>query len=441
MSPSEEETTASPETAGDLPQRPDDFSPDDALGSDATTLTSDEANALLREGKEIIGASIKRLVLTGEYPQPVVIKRCHLDRLVIANAHFRDRCCLGACTLYRPRFTDGCVFEQGLDWRGSDLRGPIVAKATVNGTFRMDNATVRGLRVHESTFESLRTWQARFTDWVTVADCTISGKADLRSFHADEGIEFPRCRFLGDFLFRGSTVAKKLSFPGSRFEGAIDLSKAKLHDFAYLEDIEQGETQSFRFHNAIFDRLLVNEGQLAGRLASENEKDHATAAQEYGSLKRNFEALNRYDDEDWAFYRFKVNQRRSRTVRWWQPWRWIPRFVTWLFLDAGCGYGARPFRAVASALVIMVLFAVLYAMGIDRFEIETPPLPDQPADSLLNRAVFGATASVSVFTAGLAGEMIHAGKDWMLLPLTIEALLGTLLWGLFIVAFSRKVIR
>jgi len=89
----------------------------------------------------------------------------------------------------------------------------------------------------------------------------------------------------------------------------------------------------------------------------------------------------------------------------------------------------------------MVFFAALYGFGIHHFDIDTPPLPEQPAESLLNRVVFGATASVSVFTAGLAGEMIHAGKGWMLLPLTVEALLGTLLWGLFIVAFSRKVIR
>ena len=32
--------------------------------------------------------------------------------------------------------------------------------------------------------------------------------------------------------------------------------------------------------------------------------------QEYGLLKRVFEGLHRYEQEDWAFYRFKVNQRR-----------------------------------------------------------------------------------------------------------------------------------
>jgi hypothetical protein len=37
-------------------------------------------------------------------------------------------------------------------------------------------------------------------------------------------------------------------------------------------------------------------------------------------------------------------------------------------------------------------------------------------------------------------ELKH-GQNWLTLSFGIEALLGTLLWGLFIVAFSRKVIR
>jgi len=45
-----------------------------------------------------------------------------------------------------------------------------------------------------------------------------------------------------------------------------------------------------------------------------------------------------------------------------------------------------------------------------------------------------------VFTSGLSG-IRDAAKGWMNIPLIVEAFLGTLLWGLFIVAFSRKVIR
>ena len=40
-----------------------------------------------------------------------------------------------------------------------------------------------------------------------------------------------------------------------------------------------------------------------------------------------------------------------------------------------------------------------------------------------------------------AGGIREMAQGWMNVPLMIESLLGTLLWGLFIVAFSRKVIR
>jgi ribonuclease BN (tRNA processing enzyme) len=39
------------------------------------------------------------------------------------------------------------------------------------------------------------------------------------------------------------------------------------------------------------------------------------------------------------------------------------------------------------------------------------------------------------------GDIRGAAQGWMNVPLSAESLLGTLLWGLFIVAFSRKVIH
>ena len=54
--------------------------------------------------------------------------------------------------------------------------------------------------------------------------------------------------------------------------------------------------------------------------------------------------------------------------------------------------------------------------------------------------MIGLLTSVSVFTSGF-GSLRDAAQGWMNMPLIAESLLGTLLWGLFIVAFSRKVIR
>jgi len=195
----------------------------------------------------------------------------------------------------------------------------------------------------------------------------------------------------------------------------------------------------FAFHNALAERVLVRPDQIDGRLASECDGDHARAAQEYGLLKRNFEGLHRYEQEDWAFYRFKVNQRRGKPRSWRRPWGKLAHAADWLMLDKGCGYGTDPARAVRAALVIILGFAAVYASGITLLNIERTPF-DGPPTGLRNRCMIAALTSVSAFTSGF-GDIRGAAQGWMNLPLIAESLLGTLLWGLFIVAFSRKVIR
>lgn len=93
-------------------------------------------------------------------------------------------------------------------------------------------------------------------------------------------------------------MAKKLDFTTSRFEKLLDFSKAKLHDFVYLETIQQGPAQTFAFSNMIGVRLLISTKQLEGRIVSESTRDYPVAMLEYGMLKKNFESLHRYDDED-----------------------------------------------------------------------------------------------------------------------------------------------
>ena len=111
--------------------------------------------------------------------------------------------------------------------------------------------------------------------------------------------------------------------------------------------------------------------------------------QEYGLLKRVFEGLHRYEHEDWAFYRFKVNQRRSKPRSWNKPWTKLAGFSDWLFLDQGCGYGTNPLRAVRAALIIVIGFGVIYASGVHLLHVETPPF-DGPQDGMLNRVMIGA---------------------------------------------------
>ena len=161
---------------------------------------------------------------------------------------------------------------------------------------------------------------------------------------------------------------------------------------------------------------------------------------EYGLLKRIFGGLHRYDQEDWAFYRFKVNQRKPVHTRGGGPGASWPGSLTGCSWTAAARYGTNPLRAVVAALVMVLAFALVYMIGVNSLHVDHSPF-EGPTDSLPNRIMIGLTTSVAAFTSGFGDLRDVARGGMMNVLLIVESLLGTLLWGLFIVAFSRKVIR
>jgi hypothetical protein len=409
----------------------------------ATDLGADAALEKIRNGEVLENVRIRGLRLRGEFAHPIEMKHVTLIRPQFDRATFKQPVSIVNCQIDHARFSRKSVFEQGLNFAGSTLRRCRFAEVTVRGAFRCDNVrTVGVIQFIAAQFEGdVRFWEARFGGWVDFRQCQFHALADFRSLTADEGLVFDRCQFLGDLLMRGATVGKKLDLTTSHAEAAVDFAKAKLHDFAYMEGLAAGPRQQFSFLNAIAERILIRPEQIEGRLASERSRDYVAAMQEYGLLKRNYEQLHRYEEEDWAFYRFKINQRRSHHRSWARPWTKLAELLNWLLLDLGCGYGTNPMRAVRAAILITLGFAGVYAWGFRDFHMAHAPISGIGHDALPNRLLYALMTSVSVFTSGLGGDLLSRAEGWMFLPLGVEAVLGTLLWGLFIVAFGRKVIR
>ena len=405
-------------------------------------LTPEEALARIAEGKPVEGVRIKRLKLRGEFAGPVVFKNCTLVRPEFGAATFKGDLTFVCCTLEQPRFTKPVTVEGNFGINGGCVNKAQIFRLTVRGSAHFSGACFRAnLLLDKCVFhQKVSWWGARLDCWAEFKACEFGQEADFRSLTCDQGLIFTDCTFTKDFLLRGSTLAKKLQLDGSRFEQLLDLSKAKLNDFVYLEGIVQGPQMRFAFANAVAERILVRPEQIEGRLASEREGRHEDAMHEYGLLKKCYQGLHRFDAEDWAFYRFKVNQRLAAPGGWARPLRQLRRFCNWLFLDLGCGYGTNPVRAVRMALVIILGFAALYAVDVNGFHTEKLPFPDEPASSWSNRLMVGFTTSISVFTSGMGGVR-EVAKGWMNVPVMVESIMGTLLFGLFIVAFSRKVIR
>lgn len=430
----EQEQNALEETAEKVPADSREIRPD---------MTPEATLALIAAGKPVAGVRITGLRLQGEFPKAIEFRDVILTRMTVDSATFKGRLGFFGCTMIRPKFGRSSVFEDGLSLQGSTIKSAIFEHIVVKKQFRLDNADTNGpLKVIDCKFEGrVRAWEGKFNGWANWIRCEFLEDVDFRSVNAAEGIVFEDCTFNGDVLIRGASVGKKLDFTNSRINAMLDLSKAKLHDFVYLETIAPGPNMRFAVRNAVTNRLLIFPAQLKGRLDSELKDDYVGAMHEYGLLKRNYEAQHRHDEEDWTFHQFKINQRRAKATTWSKPWQKLKVGAEWLFLDQGCGYGSNPWRAVRTAIIIVLLFAIIYACGVTSFKVENPPLSDVPITNFFNRTLYALATSVTVFTSGLSINALQITQGWMLLPLLIEALMGTFIWGLFIVSFSRKVIR
>jgi len=408
------------------------------------TLDPREVLERIRRGATVQNARIENLRLEGEFTNPVRFRNCHLVKPKFDEANFLEEVSFKRCTLEKPVFNGKTVFAKNLEMSHATLVHALLCRLEVGGNFNAEFLHVRGkFDCMQSQFKGeVRFWEAHFEGWVQFKDCDFHGDADFRSFIAAMGFVLRSCKFLDRVRFRGASVAMKLDLTTSRFEKMLDLSRAKLNDYVYLEQIEQGHKQRFAFENTLGERVLIRPEQLKDRMESEVIGDYHQAAHEYAFLKRCFAALHRHDQEDWAYYRFKVCQRRAKAHTWWRPWQKVGRFFDWLLLDVGCAYGTNPMRAVRAAVVIMILFALIYSAGIDQFYLEQSklPFPDEDKTSFANRTTTGFLISTGIFTSGMS-NLRELARGWMNLPLMVESVLGTLLWGLFIVAFSRKVIR
>jgi len=417
-----------------------------------TVMTAKEALEMIRQGLTIENVRIERLVFKGEWEKPFRLKNCHLVKPRFDSPTFAGDVEFIGCTVDRPHFSGPATFKGNWRLMNSTVVNWQMSRVSVAGKFDFTNGVTKGtVSIANCTFSGgIRLWEAQFQNWINFKVCEFGGEIDMRSFVAQQGFVAAKCNFKSDVALRGASVAMKCDLSGSRFEGLLDFSRAKLNDYWYLEEIEMGEKCRLTFSNAVGEHLLIKPSQIEGRLQAEEQKDYLRAMKEYAFLKSCYAIQHRYDDEDWAFHRFKVMQRRGVDRSWYRPWTKLTQFLDWIFLDLGCGYCTNPYRAIRTACIVIVVFAAIYALGIEAFHnLEPDKLPIPQVEdvgkkewdvNMPNRLIVGLLTSVSLFTSGAQGIQ-NMAKGWMNLPIMMEAMVGLLLWGLFIVSFSRKVIR
>lgn len=407
-------------------------------------MSEEDALKEIELGHELKRCYIKRLHLSGVYSKTIILRDVYIYELSISDATFEQNFSMQGSHIHRY-LASQAQFHKAMTLKGGSVHFTHLQDCDFSAGVNAELLKARSKFIlYRCEFRGrLRLWEATFADWVTFDQCTFHHRCDLRSAILEAGLTMPKSIFKGDALFRGMHLAMKWEAEGARFEKLVDFSKAKLNDYVYLDQVEQGPDQRWAFWNTVSERIIINASQIEGRLVSEEKGEYAQAMREYTVLKRSFEYGNYYGREDWAFYRFKVNERRAREKSWGQPLSKILEFADWLFLDWGCGYGTNPLRAIRTSLVMIFFFACIYTLGFDLLHKPNPnqlPFPELGGAHLVNQISVSLFISLAAFTSGF-GDLREVATGWMNFPLMLEALLGTLMWGLFVVAFGRKVIR
>ena len=343
-------------------------------------LSQEEVLTLLRKGKPVERVYIPYLKLNETFHKLLLLREVYIRNLSIEDAVFEKNLTMQACKIRRT-YIENTVFHSSVSFKLSELYFFHMQKSKLHKGFNGESLQVESKFLFSNNViqERVRFWEASFNDWIQFEDTIFHKRFDMRSSDCKAGLTIHRCHFHDDALFRGMHLAMKWEGNESTFEKKIDFSKAKLHDFVYLEDIIQGDEQTWAFWNTVSERILVTPTQVEGRLESEESGDASKAMREYGVLKRSYEHEHHYNYDDWAFYRFKVNERRSRNALWSRPWTKLVEFIDWLFLDWGCGYGTNPLRAVRASLAMILFFSIIYTLGHNKINpVDHLPFSDLP---------------------------------------------------------------
>lgn len=342
----------------------------------------------------------------------------------------------------------GKEFEEGIDLRKLDLKGIILKGAVFKRTHRevLARKGVK-LEIYESEQESINIG-------ALLSFAQLEG-ANLEHAHLEEAsltsanlegtnLAFARLEesALNHANLKGASLVGaelyKAGLSGANLEGA-DLVTANLKgaelSHAHLDgaDLSGAQLERTFFSGTEFPRNTKMEDVEWGNyvLGEETEGDKAKAkewqmvwlgiAEEtYRRLKIWHTEHGLYDTAGKFYYREKEAERKAQS--WKKPhlklWSWILRIL--------CGYGEKPERVIISAAAIVFGLATAYFLW-----------GSFSSSSFTDTLYY----SVTSFTALGYGQWAPQPTGWAKGVGAAEAVLGVSMLALFLVTFTRKMIR
>ncbi len=391
---------------------------------------------------------------------------------------------------------EGAIFDKGITFRGSqfeyaNFRGSQFRNFADFMYVKFNHADGKGYaNFREVQFCGEAIFYVAEFDKVNFLNAQFNGNANFQAalffkFHAIfEGTKFSRtsdfsksrfnasasfdkAQFYGDVFFDESKFLEGASFGKAQFKGVVSFNKSQFSDFKQTDicfegtqfDLTTDFNNSQFFNNANFSgakflddvtfentnfeaKLLLNKAKYKklyirwrdmptpGYQSGAYERNHKSENPDYEDatfllLIENFKNLGFFEDADNCYYCYR-KQRLGDLSGIYKLFDWI--------LGLSYGYGVKPLKPLMWFFIFFLVFGLLYA---------TFPNVIGFANSNSTSPIDAFIVSSQVF---LSGTKLVDNPDYIStgIPLwifTIEKLTASLFFAMFLISFSRTIIR
>jgi hypothetical protein len=231
-----------------------------------------------------------------------------------------------------------------------------------------------------------------------------------------------------------------------------------------LLDVKTGGLLGIKLYRAKLDHTALKREQLGPAIGDEQAGEYREARDAYLVLKQNFEGLGDYEAASWSYIKERQMEkacsapwRARRFYReeqlgdtsenklpayhprvWWFFARHTAKWLSDWLVELVCGYGERPWRTVATMVVVFAAFAAIYWATWAVVKVEDTPRATLrvPTRNLIDLAVFGLGAFTTMDPKGLEPR-----ATWVQFVAGFEALLGIGLTGLLGFVLGNRIRR
>lgn len=359
---------------------------------------------------------------------------------LISSSQFQRAHFMGASFQNKAEFLN-CTFEKSGNFSKIQCEKDLtIIGCLFYGSIHLGEAYLKGEMYikrseffHDASFSKLLACAPLFFEKVTfhsIADFSLA------AFHTTK---FLQTKFSGVTNFQEAIFGDNTELLECEFNQRVHFSRA-----IFMHKVDFRETKFnglVSFANMIGDYILLTKSQVEGRLAAEKEKDYSVTEQEYLTLRRIFERHSNDDDRDWAHWHSQRAARKKQPFHLLQPWKMLRIFTDYVFLDLGCGYGAKPTNVILLSFVLILLFACLY-MGLpipEGIKANAPNLTTKILNSVF-------TSTITYLPAGLINwelnlDMSNPALSFTKILMLVENTIGMFLLLLFTMTFFRKLLR